>query len=222
MAAELKAFQLDPVHRLRVASNKLYQHRVAVEVDLHIPRTVVTNDDLEVHRLAEQFPGGIVSKMHEPFTRHAGEATYERVLTTRLDKRELTDLNGLDLCPMIFQEDIPKKVELRVIVVGNHVFAGELDHQADSVNRDDWRVDQNINVWRSSKLPEDVTTKLLKMMTLLGLNYGAVDMILTPDGRYVFLEVNVQGMYSWIEEATGLPISAAIADLLVGATPPRV
>jgi hypothetical protein len=40
-------------------------------------------------------------------------------------------------------------------------------------------------------------------------------MILTPDGRYVFLEINPSGQYLWIEDNTGLPISSAICDLLM-------
>ena len=58
---------------------------------------------------------------------------------------------------------------------------------------------------------------LLKLMRRLGLRYGAADVIRTPDGRYVFLEVNPAGEFAWIEAAAGLPISDAIADLLVSA-----
>ena len=54
------------------------------------------------------------------------------------------------------------------------------------------------------------------MVERLGLCYGAIDMILTPDGRYVFIEINPNGQYLWIEQETGLPISAAICDLLMG------
>jgi hypothetical protein len=54
-----------------------------------------------------------------------------------------------------------------------------------------------------------------------GLVYGTIDLIVTPDNRYVFLELNSAGEYSWIEELTGLPISEAIADYLLGeAAPP--
>ena len=40
-------------------------------------------------------------------------------------------------------------------------------------------------------------------------------MIVTPDGRYVFVEINPNGQYLWIEHQTGLPISEAICDLLL-------
>ena len=48
------------------------------------------------------------------------------------------------------------------------------------------------------------------------LNYGAIDIILTPDGQHVFLELNPCGEFFWLEVAPGLPISEAIADVLAG------
>jgi glutathione synthase/RimK-type ligase-like ATP-grasp enzyme len=52
-------------------------------------------------------------------------------------------------------------------------------------------------------------------MHRLGLVYGAIDVRLTPEGRYVFLEVNPAGQWLFIEHATGQPISAELASRLV-------
>jgi glutathione synthase/RimK-type ligase-like ATP-grasp enzyme len=52
-------------------------------------------------------------------------------------------------------------------------------------------------------------------MDRLGLVYGAIDMRLTPEGEYVFLEINPTGQWLFIEAATGQPIAAAFADLLI-------
>jgi glutathione synthase/RimK-type ligase-like ATP-grasp enzyme len=60
-----------------------------------------------------------------------------------------------------------------------------------------------------------VAAKLLQFMEHFGLNYGAIDIIVTVDGRYVFLEVNPVGEFFWLELYAGLPISNAIADLLL-------
>ena len=56
-------------------------------------------------------------------------------------------------------------------------------------------------------------------MHALGLVYGAIDMRLTPNGEYVFLEVNPAGQWLFIEQATGQPISAAIAEALIARAP---
>ena len=54
----------------------------------------------------------------------------------------------------------------------------------------------------------------MRLMKALKINFGAIDMILTPEGEYVFLEVNPNGQWGWIEKLTGMPISQAIADVL--------
>jgi len=44
--------------------------------------------------------------------------------------------------------------------------------------------------------------------------FAAIDMILTPDGHYVFLELNPNGQWEWIENATHLPICSTLVDVL--------
>ncbi len=65
------------------------------------------------------------------------------------------------------------------------------------------------------ELPAEIRTKLLSLMNRLSLVFGCVDMILTPRGEYVFLEVNPAGQWGWIEQMTGMPITEALVDLLV-------
>jgi hypothetical protein len=55
----------------------------------------------------------------------------------------------------------------------------------------------------------------------LGLSFAARDLVVTPDGRYVLLEANSTGQWAWIERATGLPICAALVDLLTAETKER-
>ena len=57
------------------------------------------------------------------------------------------------------------------------------------------------------------------MTRRLGLCYGAIDLVLTPGGDYVFLEINPSGQYLWVERATGLPLTAAICDYLARPQP---
>jgi hypothetical protein len=45
--------------------------------------------------------------------------------------------------------------------------------------------------------------------------YGAIDLRLTPEGRYVFLEINPAGQFLYIENATGQQIAAAVARTLL-------
>ncbi|MHC5731086.1 MAG: MvdD family ATP-grasp ribosomal peptide maturase, partial [Nostoc sp.] len=90
------------------------------------------------------------------------------------------------------------------------------DSQALDKARYDWRKQgiALLQAWEPYTLPGDVEDKLLKLMAEFCLNYGALDIILTPDGRHVFLEVNPVGEFFWLERCPGLPISQAIAEVL--------
>jgi glutathione synthase/RimK-type ligase-like ATP-grasp enzyme len=60
------------------------------------------------------------------------------------------------------------------------------------------------------------TARLLGgLINRLGLVYGAIDLRLTPEGRYVFLEINPAGQFLYIEHATGQPIAATLAQTLL-------
>jgi glutathione synthase/RimK-type ligase-like ATP-grasp enzyme len=52
-------------------------------------------------------------------------------------------------------------------------------------------------------------------MQALQLRFGAFDFLANADRGWIFLEINSNGQWAWIEQATGLPIAAAIADALI-------
>jgi MvdD family ATP-grasp ribosomal peptide maturase len=216
MIASLDAFHLDPVYRLRRAENKQLQLKIAREVGLEIPRTLITNEPEAVRRFARECEQGMVMKNLSSF------AIYEQgeqkvVFTSAVQSENLERLGDLRYCPATFQELVPKALELRATVVGDRVFTASIDSQRSAKTSVDWRRDGLglIDDWELYQLPAAVEERLLKLMQVLGLNYGAADLILTPDGRHVFLEVNPVGEFFWLEKRPGLPLSAAIARLLV-------
>jgi len=64
-----------------------------------------------------------------------------------------------------------------------------------------------------------VNAKIVDIVRGSGLTYATLDFIVRPDDELVFLELNPAGQYLWIEQLTGLPISEAICDYLVGDVP---
>lgn len=217
LLASLKAFRMDAVPHIRHAENKQLQLQAARELGLEIPRTLTTNDPSAVRAFAESCEGRVVTKMLSSF------AVYEEgrelvVFTNPVRPEDLADLSGLSLCPATFQETIPKALELRATVVGDRVMSASIDSQSSARAANDWRRDglRMIDDWRPYELPREVEEKILRLMDYFVLNYGAIDLIVTPDGRHVFLEVNPVGEFFWLERCPGLPISDAIADVLLG------
>jgi hypothetical protein len=159
----------------------------------------------------------MITKMLSSFSIYEKEK--EKVVFTNLVKGEdLEDLKGLSYCPMTFQENIPKELELRITIVGNHVFAAALDSKTSQLARNDWRRDGVglIDSWKEYSLPPAIEIKLMQLMDFFGLNFGAIDMIVTPDYRHVFLEINPSGEFFWLElNNPKFPISRAIAHALL-------
>lgn len=121
-------------------------------------------------------------------------------------------------CPITFQKYVDKAFELRVTVVGSKIFSCAIYSQESQEARTDYR-EGNLGSLRHEvfDLPSHIEVSIKEFMQLLDLNFGCIDMIVTPSNEYVFLEVNPNGQWLWIEERTGLPIAKAIAELLVSA-----
>lgn len=206
---------VDDIHKINAAENKLYQLRVAAEVGLVIPQTLVTNNAEKVREFFDQVNGKMVTKLLKPLS-YGMEGSTFFMYTSTVKKEDLQDAETLRYCPMVFQEQIPKNRELRAVYVNGNLFVGALDASGYDVSTQDWRrANQDSAVWKSEKLPDDLIRRLDEFMERLGLKFGAFDFIVTPSEEYVFLEVNPTGEWGMLERDLNYPISDAIADALV-------
>ncbi|RAM51840.1 MAG: MvdD family ATP-grasp ribosomal peptide maturase [Hapalosiphonaceae cyanobacterium JJU2] len=219
MIASLKGFHFDKMSNVDLTNNKQLQLQVAREIGLFTPRTLTSNNPEAVKQFAQECKDqGIVTKMLSSFAIYDDQGREHVVFTNPVTNEDLKHLEGLRLCPMTFQENIPKALELRTTIVGHRVFTAAVDSQKLEGSTFDWRKEGKALVknWEPYSLPEDVEKKLLKLMGYFGLNYGAIDIIVTPDGRHVFLEVNPVGEFFWMELfSPHFPISQAIAEVLL-------
>lgn len=199
------------------AQLKASQLRVAAELGLELPPTLVTNSREEFLDFYNHHNGNIVSKLTGPaFDRTVGASAEIARYTEVVSKRDVGYAASVQYCPMILQAYVPKRLELRITVVDQQVFAAEIHSQLTHHTRHDWRrYDLSNTPHFPHALPPDVQERCVRLVERLDLCYGAIDMILTPDGRYVFVEINPSGQFLWIEEETGLPISEAICDFLM-------
>jgi hypothetical protein len=203
-----------PFPLLVQAEDKLPQLRLAQALGFEVPDTLVSNEPAEFLKFYQAHEGQVVSKLlglglHLHFN-HC--ARYTQFVTPR----DVAHFRSLTLSPVIFQAYVPKQVEIRATVVGERIFAAEIHSQATRRTRHDWRrYDLRHTPHFKHELPQDVAGRCLALVKGLGLCFGAIDLVLTPDGRYVFLEINASGQWQWIEALTGLPISDAICDLLL-------
>ena len=209
------AHWINDLQRQRAAENKQRQLRLAERAGLRVPRTLVTNDPVSARQFFAETEGQTIAKLLRPIT-ISMDAPNQFVYTNRVREEDLAAADTLRHCPMVFQELIPKACELRVAYVAGETFAGALDASETSRGHTDWRrVAPEECRWKKSQLPVEVRSSLGALMSELGLVFGAVDLICTPAGEYVFLEVNPGGEWGMLERELGLPISDAIAAALL-------
>jgi len=206
---------VNDLDRERAAENKQRQLRLATQAGLRVPRTLVTNDHREARQFFAETDGQTVAKLLRPL--HVSmDASKPFVYTNRVREQDLAGADALRHCPMVFQELIPKACELRVAWVAGKTFAGALDATGTSRGHTDWRrANPEECRWQQAQLPIEVANSLQTLMTELGLIFGAVDLICTPAGEHIFLEVNPSGEWGMLERDLGLPISEAIARALL-------
>ncbi|WP_306212327.1 ATP-grasp ribosomal peptide maturase [Actinoplanes sp. RD1] len=191
---------------IRAAEHKPLQLAVAAAAGLWVPATLVTNDPAEARAFADVY-GPVVYKPFTTSVLDSGDVIY----ASTVDPRALDD--SIAVTAHLFQQQIPKAYELRVTAVDGHLFAARIDAYADK-GRADWRSDYQSLRYSPYELPADMAEKLRTVLRRLRLRFGAFDLIATPGGEYVFLEVNPNGQWAWIEDETGLPIASALADAL--------
>ena len=187
------------------AHRKAYQLRVAKDLGLVIPETLISNDPAAVR----QFIGDGEKVICKAFS--ATEANWRE--TRLVGEEELANLDAVKFAPVIFQRYIEAVYDLRITVIGTEVFPAAIYSQ-ESAYAIDCRIDIGNARIEAVPLPDDIHQKLHMLMDELGLVYGAIDMRLQPDGTYVFLEINPAGQFLFIETATKQPIALCMAKTL--------
>lgn len=190
--------------------NVLHQLRLAVSLGLKTPDTLFTNSLTEL----KVFAGSDTVVIKQG---NLGVHLYKkRILTSMVDVLSIEE-STLQGCPCLFQRYVPKQFELRVHVIGNKVLTCQIDSQVSAKTRIDWRnYDLENTPHAAYELDVPVSEKCIELTRQLGLEFGVIDLIVTPQNECVFLECNAQGHWAWIEERTDLPITKTLCEYLMG------
>ncbi|MFE0021885.1 ATP-grasp ribosomal peptide maturase [Amycolatopsis sp. NPDC059021] len=197
------------------AEYKPFQFLTASAVGLNVPRTVITNVPDDAAKHSARLGSSVVYKTLSGASVPDGERV-SLVYTSPVMASDMAD-SRVALTAHQFQQRIPKVRDVRATVVGKRVFAANiLTDDETAGNLLDWRADYNALRYEPVSLPDSVESSLLRMTERLGLSFAAADFVVTADDQHYFVDLNPSGQWGWIEEATGLPIAAAIAAQLTG------
>lgn len=198
----LDAFWVNDPVRDQAAHDKPWQLALAQQIGLAIPTTLMTNDPEEARDFWRRHEGHVIYKLF----RALPEAWRE---TRLLRAEEIALAENIKVTPVIFQRYVEAVADIRVTAIGDEFFTASADAREGEYPLD-FRFNPNLR-WQTHALPTAIEDRLRVLMRRLGLEYGAIDLRLTPEGQYVFLEINPAGQFLWVEMETGQKIAAALA-----------
>lgn len=208
------AFWVSPPANISAASLKIPQLQIAQELGLKVPATLISNDADELLSFFDNHGGNVIGKVLHAQTPTVTSNSY-LIYTSRVAREDIVP-EGL-ATPLLIQEYVEKAREIRVTIVGDSVFAVALDSQAVPEGVVDWRRATLKLAHEPTTLPCSVSAQLKQLMRRYGLQFAAIDLILTPENEFVFLELNPNGQWAWLQQLTGVEIREALVDLLIEA-----
>lgn len=212
----LDCFWVSRPDNLRRAELKPYQLKIAAQVGFTLWPTLLTNDpDAARTFYREQYGNAVYKPLRRG--RLIREEDVGLIYANPIGPAEADELDRVVYAPCLLQKYVPKLVDIRVTVMGAKVFAVEIHSQDFASSKHDWRRGDTVRLRHiPHQLPPQVESLCARLAKALGLAFGAIDLILTPEGKYVFLEINPNGQWAWIQQlCPQIPLRESLADLLI-------
>jgi len=196
--------------------NKMVQSIDARYAGLKVPKTLVTNDESSARKFIESCDGGAIIKQLSAIglvDENSEETETFGFFTSSVTKEAMEHLDEVKHAPCLFQEDIPKKADIRATVVGDRIFAHAIDSQSREASKTDFRREIDLPI-SNFEFPDETGSRLIKLLKEWGIIFAACDFVLTPDDELIFLEANVTGNWLWMENGDSHPILDEVVRLL--------
>ncbi|WKE64854.1 hypothetical protein PVT67_14450 [Gallaecimonas kandeliae] len=216
----LDCFWMSHPVQMRGAMWKGEQLKRARELGFTVPRSLVSNCPDAVRAFKAEVGGDIIFKsLSSPHLAADEVGDADRISqglpTTLITDDLLEELDGVRELPCHFQEYVPKAYELRVTLIGDRLFAAKIHSQDDPRTQVDSR-DMSAPIrYEATALPAEVAERCRHFVQSYGLNYSALDLIVTPDNDHVFLENNPNGQFLYVDQLVPeLGLMETLADTL--------
>ena len=203
---------LPSLHRARI---KLQQLVLAKAIGFNVPKTIVSNFPEAITRF--------IANVGEISTKSLDEPSYKTdgyvypLFNRKLEKGYIIEnLAAVRNCPTLFQQYIEKQSDVRVVVIGNDIYAFEIFSQTNLLSVQDFRgVSPSLLRHELITLPKEIVKKIWRYMKNQQLVYSSFDFVKAKNDKYFFIENNANGQWLWLELQTGVPISNSFINYLL-------
>ena len=187
---------------------------IAKSVGLDIPNSFIGNEKQEVQLFANSL-GALITK---PLKTGENVLLDNKKYTLATEKCSDNDISNLldKFFPSYLQECLDKAYELRVFYLDGKCYTMAIFSQLDEQTKIDFR---RYNFKKPNRcvpfiLPENIAFLIDKFMKTIDLNTGSIDIVVTKDGRYVFLEVNPVGQFGMVSFPCNYYLEEKVAEYL--------
>lgn len=190
---------------------KLEQLGAARALGLGIPSTEISTDRAHLHHAIQRWPRAVSKAIQ------AGAPAEANTTTTALRPGRGPHNAPSRSFPRLVQERVERAIELRIFFLAGQMWTLAMVPRRGAAPPVDVRtaeLDQSFHLVPYD-LPSALRAKLERLMTKLKLDTGSIDMLVGPDGRHTFLEVNPSGQLDWLARALNAPVERAIAEHLL-------
>ena len=198
------------------ASHKVEQLTRARNVGLRLPSWLVTSRPEAARAFLQTYGPQIVAKpLASGYIERDRPEEDSQIYTTAVTVAHRDLFERLPACPVLFQQLVAKKLDVRLVVVDDQMVAVGLEARNPGGQQ---RLDIRRNEMRDVSysilsVPQGVTDGVLRMMHGYGLRFGAFDFAMDQHDQWVFFELNPNGQWAWLD----LEANADVARLFVAA-----
>lgn len=189
---------------LRLAENKTNQLIYAIKHKWKIPNSFIGNNS------DKQIDFSLQKSIIKPLT--TGKVYTENGCELYQTSYFECKKEDISLTPIYLQNYIQKQFEVRITVINNTFYTIRID----TMDKLDWRSDYENHEYTLIECPDDIKSNCLSMLENYHLNFGTFDYIVTPENEWIFLELNPNGQWLWLEEALNLDMSEKLITYLQG------
>ncbi len=197
----------DPTATYR-AEHKAVQLWAATQAGFVVPETRVTNSP-HTCSLGRKCRDVAIKGLDTVLLRTGG---YEMFGFTTFESLERLNSVAWRSAPAVIQAALADKLDIRVTVIENRVFAASITAHGKPI-AGDWRKRKSNARFHEFDLPKEMAERCRLLVKSLGLRFGAIDLALCK-GEYYFFEINPTGEWAWLVDTVGFPIDKAIAEVL--------
>jgi glutathione synthase/RimK-type ligase-like ATP-grasp enzyme len=194
---------------IATARPKVAQLQHARSIGFRIPDSIITNDVAVLKEFADSHGGNVIAKPIR--AQVVGNDKEALVVGTRQLLAEYYE-SATSYSPCYAQERLKLMSEIRVVAFGSNLYAFRLtaDKEADDIKQLELENIQH----EPCELDPSSAQKVRALMSYYKLEFAAIDFAVVDEEEPVFLELNPNGQWLWLQYVTGINLTDSFIDFL--------